>query len=127
MCTGVAEVCSVHAAADEMRRVTRYQREALGRGSPSLHCRQGPVLHHILGLLIHSHHRLLGDPQQPWDQLILTLHLFLSEGDKTSDKNYAGAKHLHAMIHSPCAVRLVLRRYTCCARDSEPCTEEGQL
>lgn len=74
--------------------VTQYQGEALGGGSPSLDCCQRPLLHHILRLLIHSHHWLFGYPQQPRDQLIFTLHLFLSDRE-TSDNIYAGAKHLH--------------------------------
>lgn len=77
-----------------MQRVTQYQGEALGGGSPSLDCCKWPLLHHILGLLIHSHHRLFGYSQEPRDQLIFTLHLFLSDR-KTSDSIYIGAKHLH--------------------------------
>lgn len=56
----------------------QYQSEALGRGGPSLDRGQRPLLHHVLGLLVHPHHRLLGYAQQPWDQLVLPLHLFLS-------------------------------------------------
>lgn len=54
-----------------------YQSEALGRGGPSLHCGQGPLLHHIFGLLVHAHHGLFGNAQQSWDQLVLTLQLLL--------------------------------------------------
>lgn len=74
--------------------ITQYQGEALGGGSPSLDCCQWPLLHHILRLLIHSHHWLFGYPQQPRDQFIFTLHLFLPDRE-TSDSIYAVAKHLH--------------------------------
>lgn len=96
-----------------MQRDTQYQGEALGGGSPSLDCCQRPLLHHILRLLIHSHHWLFGYPQQPWDQLIFTLHLFLPDR-KTSDNIYVCTKHLHRWFiqgtdakllrHSACAV-----------------------
>lgn len=91
-------VCRVQEASrltlSNATRITAYQSEALGGGSPSLDCCQRPLLHHILRLLIHSHHWLFGDPQQPRDQFIFTLHLFLPERE-TSDDVYAGAQHLH--------------------------------
>lgn len=71
-----------------------YQGEALGGGGPSLDGCQRPLLHHVLRLLVHTHDRFFGYPQQPRDQLIFTLHLFLPD-EEASHRTYAGAKHLH--------------------------------
>ncbi len=54
-----------------------YQCEALGWGRPPLDCGQGPLLHHLFGLLFHPHHCLFGNAQQTRDQLILAFHLLL--------------------------------------------------
>lgn len=54
-----------------------YQCEALGWGCPPLDCGEGPLLHHLFGLLIHPHHWLFGNAQQTRDQLILAFHLLL--------------------------------------------------
>lgn len=71
-----------------------YQGEALGWGGPSLDGCQRPLLHHVLRLLVHTHHRLFGYPQQPRDQLVFPLHLFLPD-EEASHRVYASAKHLH--------------------------------
>lgn len=54
-----------------------HQGEALGRGSPAFDVGEVPFLDHFFGLLIHSHHTLLSDAQEPGHQLVLSLHLFL--------------------------------------------------
>lgn len=54
------------------------QCEALGGGGPALDVGQAPLLHDLLGLLVHSHGALLGDAQQTRHQLVLALHLLLS-------------------------------------------------
>lgn len=56
-----------------------YQCEALGWGCPALDCGEWPLLQHFLGLFIHAHHRVLGDPQQARHQLVLAFHLFLKQ------------------------------------------------
>lgn len=59
-----------------------YQGEALGWRCPPLHSGKWPLLDHIFGPLVHSHHRLFGDPQEPRHQLVLALHLFLQKKTK---------------------------------------------
>lgn len=56
-----------------------YQGEAFGRGCPALNRGEWPLLQHFLGLLIHTHHWVLGDAQQARHQLILAFHLFLKQ------------------------------------------------
>lgn len=75
-----------------------YQREALGGGGPSLYGCQRPLLHHVLRLLVHTHHRLFGYPQQPRDQLIFTLHLFLP--DEEASQSLCWCETPTQMIHS---------------------------
>lgn len=90
----VLEGLNMWCRAKQCSRRCVYQREALGGGGPSLYGCQRPLLHHVLRLLVHTHHRLFGYPQQPRDQLIFTLHLFLSD-EEASHRVYAGVKHLH--------------------------------
>lgn len=54
-----------------------HQGEALGRGSPAFDVGEAPLLDHLFGLLVHSHHTLLSDAQKPGHQLVLSFHLFL--------------------------------------------------
>lgn len=60
MCIGLEvlyiRAVSLSSAENLLQTVTQYQGEALRGGSPSLDCCQRPLLHHILCLLIHSHH-----------------------------------------------------------------------
>lgn len=54
-----------------------HQGEALGGRRPPLDCGEGPLLDHVFGPLVHSHHRLFGDAQETRNQLVFALHLFL--------------------------------------------------
>ena len=77
MCMGVCMQVYSRACVRACAPVCPYQGEALGRGGPPLDGGEGPLLHHVLGLLLHPHHRLLGDAKQPGNQLVLALHLLL--------------------------------------------------
>lgn len=63
-----------------------YQGEALGGRRPPLHRGEGPLLNHIFGPLVHSHHRLFGDAQETRHQLVFALHLFLWKEIQRTEK-----------------------------------------
>lgn len=63
-----------------------YQGEALGGRRPPLHRGEGPLLNHIFGPLVHSHHGLFGDPQETRHQLVFALHLFLRKDIQRTEK-----------------------------------------
>lgn len=54
-----------------------HQSKALGGRRPPLDRGEGPLLHHVFGPLVHSHHGLFGDAQETRNQLVFALHLFL--------------------------------------------------
>ena len=56
-----------------------HQGEALRGGSPAFDVGQVPLLYHLLCLLIHPHHTLLGDTQQTRHQFVFALHFLLQE------------------------------------------------
>ena len=77
MCMGVCMQVYSRACVRACAPVCPYQGEALGRGGPPLDGGEGPLLHHVLGPLIHTQNGLLGDAQQTRHQLVLALHLLL--------------------------------------------------
>lgn len=78
-----------------------YQGEALGRRRPPLHSGEWPLLNHVFGPLVHSHHRLFGDPQEPRHKLVLTLHLFLQKQQQSFQTLQTGTaiKHKSTQIN----------------------------
>ena len=57
--------------------VSEVQREHVGRGRPPPDCGQRPRLQDLLRLLIQPEHGVLGDSQEPRDQLVPSLLLLL--------------------------------------------------
>ena len=57
--------------------VSEVQREHVGRGRPPPNCGQRPRLQDLLRLLIQAEHGVLGDSQEPRDQLVPSLLFFL--------------------------------------------------
>ena len=75
-----------------------YQGEALGRRRPPLHRGERPLLNHVFGPLVHSHHTPTGDAQEPRHHLALPHHLSRKKKKKKKKKNFKNQRSTKTLL-----------------------------